>query len=44
MINAVAIMGGIEIVVPEDVVVDVRGIGLMGAGSAAGGGRQEGEQ
>ena len=30
-ITAVAIMGGIEIVVPEDVIVEVNGIGLMGA-------------
>ncbi len=30
MINAVAIMGGIKIVVPDDIVVDVRGVGLMG--------------
>ncbi|WP_414939091.1 DUF1707 SHOCT-like domain-containing protein [Amycolatopsis sp. cmx-11-51] len=29
-IRAVAIMGGVKIVVPEDFVVDVRGIGLMG--------------
>ncbi|WP_158892059.1 DUF1707 SHOCT-like domain-containing protein [Amycolatopsis anabasis] len=29
-ITAVAIMGGIEIVVPDDVVVDVTGIGIMG--------------
>lgn len=30
-ITAVAIMGGIEIVVPDDVVVEVNGIGFMGA-------------
>ncbi|KAA9151782.1 DUF1707 domain-containing protein [Amycolatopsis acidicola] len=30
-ITAVAIMGGIEIVVPDDIVVDVNGIGFMGA-------------
>ncbi|MBB5850546.1 DUF1707 domain-containing protein [Amycolatopsis umgeniensis] len=29
-IRAVAIMGGVKIVVPEDFVVDVRGVGLMG--------------
>ncbi|WET81518.1 DUF1707 domain-containing protein [Amycolatopsis sp. QT-25] len=29
-IRAVAVMGGIKIVVPEDFAVDVRGIGLMG--------------
>ncbi|RZQ62898.1 DUF1707 SHOCT-like domain-containing protein [Amycolatopsis suaedae] len=30
-INAVAIMGGVDITVPDDVVVDVTGIGFMGA-------------
>ena len=30
-ITAVAIMGGIDIVVPDDVVVDVSGVGFMGA-------------
>lgn len=30
-ITAVAIMGGIEIVVPDDVVVEVSGVGFMGA-------------
>ena len=30
-ITAVAIMGGVDIVVPDDVVVDVNGIGFMGA-------------
>ncbi|HVW44662.1 MAG TPA: DUF1707 domain-containing protein [Amycolatopsis sp.] len=30
-ITAVAIMGGIDIVVPDDVVVDVNGVGFMGA-------------
>ncbi|TNC21681.1 DUF1707 SHOCT-like domain-containing protein [Amycolatopsis alkalitolerans] len=30
-INAVAIMGGIDIIVPDDIVVDVNGIGFMGA-------------
>lgn len=30
-ITAVAIMGGIDIVVPDDIVVDVNGIGFMGA-------------
>ncbi|WP_431878700.1 DUF1707 SHOCT-like domain-containing protein [Amycolatopsis sacchari] len=30
-ITAVAIMGGIDIVVPDDIVVDVNGVGLMGA-------------
>ncbi|NIH82531.1 hypothetical protein FHX46_005061 [Amycolatopsis viridis] len=30
-ITAVAIMGGIDIVVPDDVIVDVNGIGFMGA-------------
>jgi uncharacterized protein DUF1707 len=30
-ITAVAIMGGIEIVVPDDIVVEVSGIGFMGA-------------
>lgn len=30
-ITAVAIMGGIEIVVPDDVIVDVSGFGFMGA-------------
>ncbi|NIJ14068.1 hypothetical protein FHU38_004412 [Saccharomonospora amisosensis] len=30
-ITAVAIMGGIDIVVPDDIVVDVTGIGFMGA-------------
>ncbi|WP_020668218.1 DUF1707 SHOCT-like domain-containing protein [Amycolatopsis nigrescens] len=30
-ITAVAIMGGIDIVVPDDVIVDVTGIGFMGA-------------
>ncbi|GAB2999814.1 DUF1707 domain-containing protein [Amycolatopsis acidiphila] len=30
-ITAVAIMGGIDIIVPDDVVVDVNGIGFMGA-------------
>lgn len=29
-IRAVAVMGGVKIVVPEDFAVDVRGIGLMG--------------
>ncbi|MFJ8917187.1 DUF1707 domain-containing protein [Amycolatopsis sp. NPDC102389] len=29
-IRAVAIMGGVKIVVPEDLAVDIRGIGLMG--------------
>ncbi|OQO91198.1 hypothetical protein B1813_17125 [Saccharomonospora piscinae] len=29
-ITAVAIMGGIEVIVPDDVVVDVTGIGIMG--------------
>lgn len=30
-ITAVAVMGGIDIVVPDDIVVDVNGIGFMGA-------------
>jgi hypothetical protein len=30
-ITAVAIMGGIDIVVPDDIIVDVNGIGFMGA-------------
>jgi hypothetical protein len=30
-IAAVAIMGGIDIIVPDDIVIDVNGIGLMGA-------------
>jgi len=30
-ITAVAIMGGIEIVVPDDIVVEVNGVGFMGA-------------
>lgn len=29
-ITAVAVMGGIDIVVPDDIVVDVNGIGIMG--------------
>ncbi|KZB88437.1 hypothetical protein AVL48_20240 [Amycolatopsis regifaucium] len=40
-IKARAVMGGIRIVVPEDVVVDVRGVGLMGG---FGGGRRPGGQ
>jgi hypothetical protein len=30
-INAYALMGGIEVIVPEDVTVQVTGIGFMGA-------------
>src|SRR5699024_4975907 len=30
-ITAVAIMGGVDIIVPDDVVVDVTGMGIMGA-------------
>ena len=30
-ITAVAIMGGIDIVVPEDITVQVNGVGFMGA-------------
>ncbi|HVV14126.1 DUF1707 domain-containing protein [Amycolatopsis sp.] len=30
-ITAVAIMGGIDIIVPDDIIVDVNGIGFMGA-------------
>ncbi|MFI5560607.1 DUF1707 domain-containing protein [Amycolatopsis japonica] len=43
-IRAVAVMGGVKIVVPEDFALDVRGIGLMGGfGTGRGTGRRRPE-